>query len=1730
MDIFAYRDNLIRDYRAYVESFLKIEDARVQAFVLEALEKGALWTDPLIQLNPNFMPGAWVDALVDEGLLQEGCRQVFRKGKSLERRGFQGQPFRLHRHQEDALRAAARNQSYVLTTGTGSGKSLAYILPIVDHVLRHGSGRGIQAIVVYPMNALANSQYGELEKFLKAGFPEGQEPVTFKRYTGQEKEQEREAIMANPPDIILTNYVMMELILTRPDERRSLIKAAKGLKYFVMDELHTYRGRQGSDVALLLRRVRETLKSQDMLMVGTSATMGGGNTFADRQDCVAKVATRIFGTEVLPENVIGETLQRATADSGLEPAARNLALRARIEDAAFTIPATFEAFRRDPLSAWIEETFGVHLEDGTDRLERAEPLTLEASGKLLHELTGCPEINCQAAIRRWLLHSYTCEANPETGFKPFAFRLHQFISKGDAVYASLESAEDRYLTLHAQQFVPDTNRSKVLLPMAFCRECGHESFVVWLVTQENGSVLLQQRAVSRMVHEGAPAEPGFVSFLPNDWPTDRDELLRRLPEDWTEEFHGTLRLKRDRDAWVPYPISVKPDGVLGHGGRPMLFQPAPFRFCPFCGVAYTHRIRSDFAKLATLSSEGRSTATTVLSLSAVQGLRQVDGLGSTARKLLSFTDNRQDASLQAGHFNDYVEIGLLRAALFQAAVSKGAEGLRHDDLTSRVFDAIALPVHLYARDPEVKFAARQETDRALRDVLGYRLYRDLRRGWRITMPNLEQCGLLTIDYLSLEELCLAEPEWQATNHLLASAHSSLRERWCRVLLDAMRRELAVKVDFLDPRQQEGLRSRSSQRLLAPWALDENEKLDIARILYPRQRNRSEDDEDRDALYFGSRSGFGQYMRRELQGPNDGVRPCTDDVQAVIRDLLRILRVAGLVEVVDDPQGEGQVPGYQIPASALIWKSGTGLTPYNDPLRMPRLPGIEQRRTNPFFVTFYRERAKGLQGFEAREHTAQVSNEERKIREKRFREGNLPVLYCSPTMELGVDISDLNVVNLRNIPPTPANYAQRSGRAGRSGQPALVFSYCSTGSSHDQYFYRRQTRMVAGRVDAPRLDLSNEDLLRAHIHAIWLAEANLNLRRSLREILDCDGENPSLEIVGDLKADMAMDGPKAATLSKAEVILLGLKEDLAITGWYTPEWLTTVIHQMERRFEAACERWRTMFRLAHRQIDIQTRVIKDVSRPQDHDKARQLRREAESQLKLLTDTESLAQSDFYSYRYFASEGFLPGYNFPRLPLSAFIPGRRQVREGEEFLSRPRFLAISEFGPRSIIYHEGSRYVINKVLLPVEQGPMLQRAKQCQECGYIHPIEADAPGPELCERCASQLPQERRNLFRLQNVSTKRRDRISSDEEERMRQGYEIQTGVRFETRDGKLSPRAASLANGSGPVVTMQYGDAATLWRVNLGLKRRKIEEQEGFVLDMERGFWATKKDEEEDLLEPDELSKKTQRVVPYVEDRRNCLLVFPVSTGSPTFMPSLQAALKNAIQVCFQLEEGELAAEPLPTRANRNLLLFYESAEGGAGALRRLLEGQDAWQGVARTALDICHFNPDTGEDKNCAPHASEPCVAACYDCLMSYGNQWDHEHLDRHEIRDFLLDMARGKLEVSSSGRSRADHLAGLLDSCESDLERNWLDFLVKANLRLPTRAQAYVETCRTRPDFCYEDCQAVIYVDGPVHDFPNRHARDLAQTEAMEDLGYLVIRFGHREDWTAKVARYRTVFGGKG
>ncbi len=268
-----------------------------------------------------------------------------------------------------------------------------------------------------------------------------------------------------------------------------------------------------------------------------------------------------------------------------------------------------------------------------------------------------------------------------------------------------------------------------------------------------------------------------------------------------------------------------------------------------------------------------------------------------------------------------------------------------------------------------------------------------------------------------------------------------------------------------------------------------------------------------------------------------------------------------------------------------------------------------------------------------------------------------------------------------------------------------------------------------------------------------------------------------------------------------------------------------------------------------------------------------------------------------------------------------------------------------------------------------------------------------------------------------------------------------------------------------------------------------------------------------------------------MEDTRNALLWHPATSLDEGQFHSLRDALKNAIQVEYQLEDNELGAEVLPTQARRNAtnILLYEAAEGGAGVLRQLLDDSTAITRVARRALEICHFHPGTGEDLGHAPHAGERCEAACYDCLMSYGNQRSHSLLDRFSIRELLLQLASAHVEASPNPLTRHEHLERLTRLCQSQLERDFLRLLEARNLRLPSSAQELVEAARTRPDFLYDGNgqRVAVYIDGPPHDFPGRQARDREQEQTMEDLGYTVIRLHHYDDWPERLSRYAWVFG---
>lgn len=1762
-NVFQFRDDLVDRYSSFSRSFTQIAAADLTRSVEEAYSNGRYWPEPLIQINPNYQRAATVANLVQEGTLHPGCATLFRVGRSPETL----QPLRLFKHQMESVTKAQYRRSFVVTTGTGSGKSLSFFLPVVNHVLREKAKNPAprtRAIIIYPMNALANSQVEEMGKFLSNPGAE-KLGITIKRYTGQESPAERQEIAAHPPDILLTNFMMLELILTRfdPEVDSKVVENCMVLDFLVLDELHTYRGRQGADVAMLVRRLRQRLKAENLLCIGTSATMSSTGTAEDRKRTVADVASKLFGTQIAPEDVIGETLDRAT-NPHLSLDAVRPALAERLQQASAW--PDVDAFRNDPLAVWAELTLGLKMEDQS-RPERARPVSIsEAAEKLAADAT-CDGGVARQALEQFLIAAQEVKTADDRAL--FAFKLHQFISGPGKLLCTLEADGHRQITLDAQRFAPGRQQEGILLfNTHFCRQCGQEYHPVWETSES--APHFTPREIDDVGSDDQHRRFGFL--MPVRSGQDYQGRLEDLPDSWTETAaNGEPKLKQSFKSSQPLAETVD---ARGHrdAGRAFWFIPGKFRFCLCCGDEHQAHGR-DINRLSSLSGEGRSSATTILTLAI---LRQHFSEPSPAdpardfRKLLGFTDNRQDAALQAGHFNDFLYLLLLRSGLLAALKSRGG-ALQAGDLGVEVFRALGFETSNedilaeFLQEPELFGLAREEADRAARFVLGYRLLRDLRKGWRYNNPNLTQLKLVEMDYRGLDELAardaLFAEDKQPENlspaaaqgwALLRSLPPPARVRLGRLIFDAMLRDLCVESEFLDPARQDSAKAAIASHLNERWGLGPDEKLASTKYLILDKRPDSQGQRKRDDLIGGGpRSRLIREIRYGKLDPQHDFQSLPGEI--IVEAVRAFLSIAAKGGYVSSSLRDRSLTGWTLKDTALVWK-----------LAPPAEPG---GRLNAFFRDLYTSVSAmlGAPGhhffdFEAHEHTAQVDADRRKVLEARFRQSpldkqwwkeskqkgplvRLPVLYCSPTMELGVDISALNTVYLRNVPPTPANYAQRSGRAGRSGQAALVVTYSAAMSPHDQWFFHHAQEMVHGVVKPPTLDLTNRNLIESHLHAVWMAAVEQPIETSIAPLLDLDAPEKPLKPA--LAEAIRQPGVQARAQAAAREVIQQVASELAGETWFDSDYVANVIRQSPDRFARAFDRWRDLYDATLRQMASADAINKSpATAPAERENAKRRYHDASNQFKVLLKTGGGQNNDFYTFRYLASQGFLPGYNFPRLPLMAWIPatGRKQngADDSGNMVSRPRFLALSEFGPRSLIYHQGRMFRVVRAKLNVTAADHITadsrlatlNALVCTHCGYGHLGRPEDPEPKnnVCDHCGELFSTEARvnELYRIETVETKPVERISANDEERQRQGFDIIATYRFLPGPGGAPDKLESRVTlGGDEIAKLTYSPAAALWRINRGWKRRKDKKQLGFYINPLSGLWSKQEDaaengDEEDS--PEEAASKkvpSQRIVPFVEDHRNILILTPpANTLSKAAMATLQAALKRGIEQAFQIESSELIVEALPTSLDRRSLLFYEAAEGGAGVLNRLATDSAQLALIARIALELMHyqvpaasFSEDELEDRAGAGKA-HPCEAGCYQCLLSYFNQPDHEIIDRRNSAalSFLVALANCTVETLQIRPSEGSAAA------TSDGVDGWLEEINRLGLRKPDKLAIPVNGGAFTADAAYTGARTLVFLSPPSDD-----ALAYAQ-----DRGFTVIVFpADPARWADIFSEHETVFG---
>ncbi len=1697
-NIFDLHKDILDDYKSYIDGFLNIADPKILDTVRSEFDSGNLYPEPLIQFNPSFESGGKVEDLVNAGSLESQFNDIFYDDK--------GNSWSIYKHQTEAILKGNEGKGFVVTSGTGSGKSLTYISTIFNHLFKKKSSIGIKAIIVYPLNALINSQFAALTEF-ETNFIKrtGQKlPFTYGKYTGQEKQEDRERMILNPPNILLTNYMMLELLMVRKSDELIRKSFLENLDFLVYDELHVYKGRQGADVSMLNRRIKASATNKNIICIGTSATMATG-TVEEQKLTVAQVASRFFADSFSSESVIVESLTYSTID--LIPTKDDLC---KVLNNPITNDSK-EKLISNALAIWLEREIAVKKEG--EFKKRNTPKSLSIIAAELSQVTGCNIEICKQKIVEILIWAEkinieSVKARKKDSILPF--RLHQFISQTGYVYLTLESRENRYATLEPNPFIKREGYKEDIpvFQTVFSRISGEEFICVRKDFEGDQKFVfrdfddnknpkneddLKKNSKKIDSRELNHYTDGYV-VIEKDTFHDINDYLDLLPS----SFVKNDKIIPSKEFLLPKVVYVNIDGSYSetpNGGVKGWFVPAPLVFDLTSGVIYQDSKLSEKTKLISLGNEGRSTSTTLLTLQTLLALHRHDK-ELKEQKVMSFTDNRQDASLQAGHFNDFIQVVQLRSAI-EKVLSQENKELTIHELIYKVQDTLKLDESEFAKNPSTH--GNERNRKIFRDYISYRIIQDLKRGWRYILPNLEQTALLEITYDGLEKHCSQDSIW---NSILLLNNMNFEERRDFVLqiLNYFRNLYAVDIEMLRYenrlRIQDELNNELNKDKL--WSLDRGEKLDAPNYLSVDGHDKA----SREVFVqsIGSQSRLSKFIKLTFR--NAGLEtPTSEQYKEFLTDLLELLKDLNYLRKEKIAGEKGEKIGYQLILSSVLWKKGDGENVIIDRTAYTDLGGELLLKPHSYFKKLYKEDFINLpKSYIAAEHTGQISNEQKVEREKKFSDAKeLSALYCSPTMELGIDISSLNIVHMRNVPPNPANYAQRSGRAGRSGQSALVFTYASKVSPHDKNYFNDPVKMVAGIVQAPRIDLTNEELIKSHINAtvISLIDAP-EFTSKLTDLIDLSSGG-SLKLKKELKDKYqdAIDG----NYSEIKRVVLNITKSIGgldEAKWYSDSWLDKQIKGVPTELEERLLRWRKMYVDALNQMN---EAHKEQLSPiiKDKDKKREARisyARAIERKKLLENNldrnGGSTLSEFYTFRYLASEGFFPGYNFTRLPIRVFLGGR----DTNESISRPRFIGLKEFGPNNIIYHNGGKYKITRIT-PNDVSLDLTELKISKETNYAFYGKDEGKGKNQDPITGVQFTAGNteliQNLLELEEAQSENSERISCMEEVRSSEGYEMD--MYLNSTNNLIDATKISLRIEGDELMKLFFSPASRLILVN---KKWRKSKDEGFDIGTRSGFFKSKKQLENP--NPDDPSSNVKL---FTYDTSDVLYIQPVKSLGLTEegVISLQYALLKAIEQIYNIESVEVRAQLMGEKESKNIMI-YESSEGSIGVLKDIARTPIRLQEIFKKAYEICGYRLESHEDS----YPNRP--KASYDDLLSYYNQRDHGVIDRHSIISALELLLSSKSD-DTVGSTYEEKYAELTKGVhpKSPGEKVLLDYLFENGFKLPNYTNFNLEKFYIQPDFVYSNENALVFVDGGIHKNGAIKADDDKKRKALELAGFDVL-----------------------
>lgn len=1049
-------NQIAEDYRTYLRSLLSINDEILAAELTERLMKDEAFSKgPFLQSTPNYRKGNSLLDLIEEGILPETFMKFESEQLPLNRKLFT--------HQEKAMRKARASRNYIVSTGTGSGKTESFLLPIfaslADEIQSKTLSPGIRALLLYPMNALANDQLKRLRQLL-AKVPE----ITFGRYIGDtlkgatEAEQNfnilnpgevrlknellsREEMQESPPHILITNYAMLEYLLLRPADM-TLFEGRHGNKwrFIVVDEAHVYDGARGSEMAMLIRRLqRRVIQAQSLQCIATSATVGSDTN----PKSVTDFASNLFGQkfEWSEEDETKQDLVKAEFEAGQGTEWSGLH------------PSDYvELSKADDWRAALKQL----LKDDvpSERVLLEDKLVNESSILQVKKLLSDGALDFQELLKEmgndWdatslnSLIAFGARVKDSSGTPLLAVKYHLWIRSSEGAFTCL-NPERPHVRLSRAELCDQCERP--CFEFGACMRCGTVYLVGTEVVQDNKLVF--KAKVTNF------EEPTWLALTKKVRSDDEDDEI------WDEEsIAGSSQVLFCGDCGAFSSLGHNVCGKCESNNlRSALRVETHSRNivgCIACGSKSSGQVR--------LLDSGSDASAAVLATSLYQALpseigEQGEKRGG-GRKLLVFSDSRQGAAFFAPYLDTTYQKLIQRRLIL--------ESLKDEyDRTSepvRVGDWVASTIQLATKHGYFnRKATRQEKEREVGLWIAQELIAFDQR------QSLEGLGLIKIS--------LVKPEIQIPQGFkdLGLSEGQAMDLFS-ALIDSVRKQGAITMPFGVDHADEAFKPRlgpiyvrvkkSGSKILS-WVPSQgsNRRHDyLSKVLKSLDSDESPTTLLEKLWKFITREDPGwliDSLHHKVHGVLHQVNHELLEVIPVDRDRLFQCRLCAQISSINI---NNVCNSYRCNGELVEFVKSSQQLNHYERLYSSLLP-------IPMKVE---------------EHTAQWQAYEASDIQNKFIRGDVNTLSCSTTFELGVDVGELQTVFLRNIPPSTASYVQRAGRAGRrTSSAALVLAFAQR-RNHDLSRYSDPKEMISGVVKPPIIPLENDRIDRRHAHSVVIA--------------------------------------------------------------------------------------------------------------------------------------------------------------------------------------------------------------------------------------------------------------------------------------------------------------------------------------------------------------------------------------------------------------------------------------------------------------------------------------------------------------------------------------------------------------------------------------------------------------------------------------------------------------------